>query len=297
MITVTKPVLVLAVLIGATSLAAAQPAPSAPTPSPVPPAPAGPRIKVAIIPGIAVNLDAARVDALSQDLADALTSELEVGGLEVRRSLPADGIPPDCVATPACFNDVAQRVGANQLLFVVMVDTGTGGAIQIDSTWVEPSTGKSASRPAIDITSLTEAKARFISAAPTLLPDAPKRVKPVIGDGGGQKTKMSDEVPRHFTTPAKITTGIAVAGLGVGITFGLLTRSKFNKCDDSPMTCGDDKRDSIRVAGIVADAGYLVAIGGAVATVILFAQSGKESQLVIAPNAEGGGMASWSGRF
>jgi|GEM_PF-1258107 len=294
MITVTKPVLALAVLIGATSLAAAQPAPS-PPPQPTE------RIKVAIIPGIAVNLDAARVDALSQDLADALTSELDVdavGGLEVRRSLPADGIPPDCVATPACFNDVAQRVGANQLLFVVMVDTGSGGAIQIDSTWVQPWTTKSASRPAIDIASLTEAKSRFISAAPSLLPDAPRRTKPVIGGPDtGPKTRMSDEVPRHFTTPAKITAGVAVAGLGVGIAFGLITRSKFNSCESSPVDCDDGKRDSIRVTGIVADAGYLVAIGGAVATVVLFATSGKESQLVIAPITDGGGMASWSGRF
>lgn len=283
-------------MIGATSTVVAQPAPS-----PVPPPSEAQRIKVAIIPGIAVNLDAARVDALSQDLADALASELDVeavGGLEVRRALPADGIPPDCVATPACFNDVAQRVGANQLLFVVMVDTGTGGAIQIDSTWVEPSTGKSASRPAIDIASLTEAKSRFVSAAPSLLPDAPKRAKPVIGvPDTGPKTTMSDAVPRHFTLPAKITAGATVVGLGVGIAFGLVTRSKFNSCEESPQSCDDGKRDSIRVTGIVADAGYLVAIGGAVATAVLFATSGKESQLVIAPNAEGGGAAIWSGRF
>ena len=41
----------------------------------------------------------------SQDLAEALTAELDVdavGGLEVRRQLPADGVPPDCVTTPAC---------------------------------------------------------------------------------------------------------------------------------------------------------------------------------------------------
>ena len=46
----------------------------------------GPR--VAVVPGIAVNLDAAKVDALSQDLAEALTSQFvvdAVGGLEIRR--------------------------------------------------------------------------------------------------------------------------------------------------------------------------------------------------------------------
>ncbi len=292
MIIVNK--LALAVLIGtiaAPSVSFAQePAPSV----------AAQKIKVAIVPGIAVNLDAARVDALSQDLADALASELEVeavGGLEVRRSLPADGIPPDCVATPACFSDVAQRVGANQLLFVVMVDTGSGGAIQIDSTWVEPSSGKSASRPAIDIASLSEAKSRFVSAAPTLLPDAPKRPKPVISENTGPRTQMSDEIPRHFTLGSKITAGVTVAGLGVGVAFGLLTRSRFNSCEDSPQTCDDGRRDSIRITGVVADAGYIVAIGGAVATILLYASSGKESQLVIAPTTDGGGMASWSGRF
>jgi hypothetical protein len=107
---------------------------------------------------------------------------------------------------------------------------------------------------------------------------------------------MSDAVPRHFTLPAKITAGATLVGLGVGITFGLITRSKFNSCEDDTLACDDGKRDSIRLTGIVADAGYLVAIGGAVATAVLFATSGKESQLVIAPTAEGG-MASWSGRF
>src|SRR5689334_15441276 len=96
------------------------------------PAFADERIKVAIIPGVAVNLDPARVDALSQDLANALQTVLDVdavGGLEVRRKLPPDGLPVDCVATPACLADVAKRTGANQLLFVVMVDTGGNGAV------------------------------------------------------------------------------------------------------------------------------------------------------------------------
>src|SRR5262249_42846587 len=84
------------------------------------PAPA----KVAVVPGIAVNLDAARVDAIGQDLADALNAELivqAIGGLAVRRELPAEGVAPDCVTTPSCVADVAKRLGVDQLLFVVMV--------------------------------------------------------------------------------------------------------------------------------------------------------------------------------
>src|SRR5260221_14571144 len=80
---------------------------------------ADPAPRVAVVPGIAVNLDAAKADALSQDLAEALTSQLmvdAVGGLEVRRQLPPDGLPADCVSNAACTADVAKRTGAAQLL-------------------------------------------------------------------------------------------------------------------------------------------------------------------------------------
>src|SRR5205823_10329282 len=133
-------------------------------------------VKVAVVPGIVVNLAPARVDALTQEMAEALNAELEVdalGGIEVRRRLPAAGLPADCVANEACIADVARRLEAQQLLFVVVIDTGTGGAIQIDSTWVDPVAHRSASRPAIDIALIADAKARFSVVAHQLLPDAP----------------------------------------------------------------------------------------------------------------------------
>lgn len=261
--------------------------------------PAAAEPRVAIVPGVAVNLDAARVDALAQELANALEAELEVtaiGGLEVRRRLPADGVPADCVATPACITDVARRLDANQLLFVVMIDTGNTGSVQIDSTWVDPASGQSVSRPAIDLAVLAEAKSRFAAAAPQLLPDAPVRPKPVAGprlDG-----KMSEAVPRHFTRTSYITAGVAVVGLGVGIGFGLRTRSLYEDCDRQGAPCaGTSKEDSIRTSALVADLGYLTAVGGAVATAILYATSGSESRLVVAPNAEGGAGVTYAGRF
>jgi hypothetical protein len=264
------------------------------------PAAATPPIKVAVIPGIAVNLDTARVDALSQDLAEALQSELEVeakGGLEVRRQLPPDGLPADCVATPACTADVAKRTGASQLLFVVMVDSGAGGSIQIDTTWIDPASGRTASRPAIDLTSATEAKAKFASSATSLLPDAPIRQKPTNNGGGvGVNTTMSEGVPRHFTTPAKITAAVAGVGLGAGIAFGLATRSKYNACDADPVGCTSGQKDSIRRTGLAADAGFIVATGAAIATVVLYATSAKEPQLVVAPSSDGATVSA-VGRF
>jgi hypothetical protein len=272
-----------------------------PTPAVAPPvivAQTGGPLRIAVVPGIAVNLDTARVDALSQDLAEALVSQLDVqasGGLEVRRQLPADGVPPDCVTTPACIADVARRTGASQLLFVVMVDSGAGGSIQIDTTWVDPVTNKSASRPAIDLTSTAEAKTKFEGAAHSLLPDAPVRPKPK-GGGGGGVTAMTEGVPRHLTTPAKITAAVGVVGLGAGIAFGISTRTKYDACEKNVFTCSDAKRDSIRNFGILADVGFVVATGAAIATVVLYVTSYEEPRFVVTPTSDGAAVSAF-GRF
>ena len=258
---------------------------------------AGRRIRVAVVPSISVNLDAARVDALSQDLAEALRAELDidtVGGLDVRRLLPAQGLPADCVANQACINDVARRLDAQQLLFVVMIDTGSGGAIQVDSTWVDATTHQSAPRPAIDIAAIASAKQRFIAAAPQLLPEAPVRPKPKQSIG-----RMSTAVPRHFTLASYLTGGATVAGLAVGTFVGLSARSKYQDCESQAKTgvgCTDSRRDSIRRTDLVADAGWVIAVGGAVATAILYATSGTESHLIVEPTPNGVALAA-VGRF
>lgn len=276
--------LALAIVFALTSSAAAEDAP----------------LRVAIVPGIAVNLDTARVDALSQDLAQALQAELVVeaiGGLEVRRLLPAEGLPPDCVMTPACTAEVGKRTNAQQLLFVVMVDTGAGGAIQIDTTWVDVASGTTASRPAIDLTSTTEAKSKFAAAAPDLLPDAAVRTKPTNGPIlVGVQPKMTEGVPRHLTTPAKITAAVGVVGLGAGIALGLSTRSRYNACDDDRDTCTSSDRDAIRLRALGADIGFGVAIAGAIATAVLYATSAEEPRLIVSPTADGATVTA-VGRF
>jgi hypothetical protein len=254
------------------------------------------RLKVAVVPGIAVNLDAARVDALSQDLASALASVLDieaVGGIEVRRKLPEHGLPPDCVANQACIADVAHRLEADQLLFVVMIDTGTGGAIQVDSTWVDPVANKSASRPAVDIAAIAEAKERFADAAQQLLPDAPVRPKQT---GMGRFTAP---VPRHFTLPTFITAGATAVGLGLGIGFGISARGKYKDCEDLAPTgaeCSRSRKDSIRNTALIADIGWVIALGGTVATAVLWATSAEAPHIIVEP-APGGATVSTVGRF
>ena len=151
------------------------------------------------------------------------------------------------------------------------------------------------------MTSASDAKSKFASSATVLLPDAAVRKKPTNGDGGiGVNTKMTDAEPRHLTTPAKITAAVAVVGLGVGIAAGLSTRSRYNKCDDDPASCTSGDKDSIRHMGLLADAGFVVALGCAVTTGVLYATSAKESRLVVAPSpaADGSGATLTAfGRF
>ena len=255
------------------------------------------RLKVAVVPGIAVNLDAARIDTLSQELADALRTELDIeviGGLEVRRKLPVEGLPPDCVATQRCIDDVARRLEAPQLLFVVMVDTGTGGAVQVDTTWVDAPHRRTVSRPAVDVATLASARAQFASAAQQLLPDAPVRPRPEAGLG-----RMSATVPRHLALPSYLTAAASVAGLGLGVSFGIAARGRYRDCDAAAaagMACSQRRRDSIRNTALIADAGYVIAIGGAIATAILYATSGEDSHVIV-ESGPGGVTVSAAGRF
>ena len=259
------------------------------------------RLRVAVVPGIAVNVETVRVDAIAQDLADALAGELEVdalGGLEVRRRLPAEGIPLDCVNTPACVKDVAKRLDATQLLFVVMVNTGANGAIQVDTTWVDEATERHATRRPIDIAVVDQARQKFAASAKLLLPDAPVRKKEEVTRSPAFNGRMSDEIPRHLTKPAMIAAGAAVVGVGIGIGFGVKARSSYNDCETSGL-CSQSTKDGIRTKSLIADVGFGLALAGAITTGILYATSGKESQLVVGPSTAPGGGVSFvaAGRF
>jgi hypothetical protein len=251
------------------------------------------RLKVAVIPGIAINLDTSRVDAISQDLAESLSAELDVeviGGLEVRRQLPPDGLPDECAVEPKCAADAAARLGVQQLLFIVLVNTGAAGSIQMDTTWVAPglgtglSAGQRVTRPAIDFASIESAKERFAASARKLLPDAPVRRKP--STISTPMPRFDEGKPRHFTALSLATAGITVAALGTGIGFGLSTRSRYQDCDKPPY-CTDGEKKSVRARGVIADAGFVVALAGAITTAILYSTSAEVPRMMVAPTDDG----------
>ena len=255
-----------------------------------------------MVPIAAVNLDSSRVDALSADLAEGLSLELEVdaiGGLDVRRNLRPD-LPADCATQPACAAEVAKATGAQQILFVALVDAGGTGSLQVDSTWVEPATGKTANRPSVSLTSTidADAKARFREAAEKFLPDATVRPKPRAGSGLSIDGAFVDGKPRHLTTPAIVTGVGAIVGLGVGIGFGLYARNKYNTCESASAACTSSTKDTIRHTDLVADLGWVAAVGAAIATGVIFATSAESPHVIAAPAETGtGGSVFYVGRF
>src|SRR5262249_48631615 len=204
-----------------------------------------------------------------------------VGGVDVRRKMRAD-LPADCASQPACAQEVARALDVQQVLFVVMVDTGANGAAQVDATWVEAANPKPISRPGVSLTSTidADAKAKFREAAYALLPDAPRRPKPkpqgavtIHGDlVGGQ--------PRHVTIPAMITAGVGVVGVGLVVGFGLEARSKFNPCNDDPNHCDQAMRETIHHWTLATDFSLAIAAGAAIATGILYATSAEAPHVV-----------------
>lgn len=267
--------LVLATLVAATAQAQADSPPSKPP-------------RIAIVSSVAVSLDVALVDALSQDLAEALMVDLEVdaiGGLDVRRKLSPEGIPRDCVANAACVQDVATRLGADQLLFVAMVDIGNTTAIQIDSMWVDPASGQRASRPAIALASIEDAKPRFVANARRLLPDAPARDREPPRLAPQLTGTMSPAVPRHVTTPVVVASAGVLVGLGVGIGFGLTARARFRECTAAP--CTHERARSVKTFSLVADLGHATWVLSAGLATYLYVTSGRESRLVFSPTSDG----------
>lgn len=255
------------------------------------------RLKVAVIPGVAINLDTSRVDAISQDLAEALSTELDVeviGGLEVRRQLPPDGLPDECATTPACAAETAQLLGVQQLLFIVLVNTGAAGSIQMDTTWVDPGAGQRVTRPAIDLATIESAKERFATSAKKLLPDAPLRRKPTVSQP--PSVRFDEGKPRHFTALSLTTAGVTLAALGSGIGFGLSARSRYKECDVYPY-CKDGEKKELRARTVIADVSFVVALAGAITTAVLYSTSSEAPRVMVAPTGEGGAAVTGMMRF
>jgi hypothetical protein len=236
----------------------------------------GPRVGVVI--ELTVDVEPSRADAFGGALADALNRELvvdAVGGADVSRALPAEGLPDECVGNDACVKDVASRIDATELLFLALVQVGSD--VQVDASWVDVATGEVVARPRVTVPADARAVSVFADQAQRYLPDA--KVREHGGDTIIVQPTVKPGTPRTMSTPAWILGGVAVAALGAGVGLGLSTRSAYHACEPAG-TCDDDRLSSIALRAHLADASFAVAAGAAIATVILYLRSGTPDEMV-----------------
>lgn len=248
--------------------------------------------RVGIVLAVQVNLKKSEAQSLSYALGKALQQKLVVevvAGAEAIRRLPAEGVSESCMVDEVCIRDTAQRLQADELLFLAAVRVGN--RIQVDSTWVDPSNGRNASRPKVVMVKLEEAEGRFADAASLILPDAAVRptTQPMADIGGGSGGAfLVRTTPRHMTVPTWIAGGVSVAAGGVWLGFFLATRSEYNELKDQCQPRGDCKtnsdyepiKDSIDKKAITADIFGTVALASLATGAILYWTSGGDIERV-----------------
>lgn len=259
-----------AALIAVTTAAHAQPA-------------AAPR--VAVIVDLTANVSADRAAELGAAMASALERELTIdaiGGTDVLRRLPPEGVPDDCLAVPACLADLGRRLDATELLLLSLIQVGT--TVQVDSTWVHAATGDVRARPRIDVPADARAGEVFAAAAQRLLPDVPHRapatLAPVAPPPGPR---------RHLTTTTWALGGASLAALGGGVGLGLSARATYQRCDRDPDRCDTATRDGLATRALAADVLTAAAVIGGGVTLYLYLRSARSApvQASITPTPAG----------
>lgn len=252
---------------------------------------AAPRIAVVI--ELAVNVDPARADELGAALADALNRELEVdafGGTDVSRTLPEGGLPDECLARAECVNDVASRLDAEQLLFLVLIQVGAD--VQVDASWVDRASGAVSARPRVVLASDARAVSVFADNAKRYLPDAKPRSNTIIVESNGKTVDGG----RRMTTPAWITLGVAGAGAIAGSILAVSARKTYDDCDSKAGGCSDKKLDGLKTRALLADVSFVVAACAAITTAILYLRS--DSTVTLSPAEQGtGAVIGYAGHF
>jgi hypothetical protein len=227
-------------------------------------------VRVGVVVELTVNVSPDRAEALGAALADALHRELEVdaiGGGDVTRRLPENGVPEECIATKGCVADLAGRLDVNELLFLAVVQVGAD--IHIDSSWVNVATGEVLSRPRVELLADARAGEVFSAAATRLLPHARKRPLAAVVMPPGKPTGPD----RHFTAGVWIAGGLGLAAAGGATLFGLQARSKYNECEQ--LECDQAGKDDVGRTALYADIMIGAAIAGTATAVVLYLRSDR----------------------
>lgn len=253
-------------------------------------------LRVGVVVATRVNVTEGEADALGSALGDALRDQLVadvISGAESRRRLPSGGMPEDCVARAACVQDIAERLGADELLFLVVVRIGP--RVQIDPTWVRPRTEQVASRAALVVEDGKQgAPAVFARAARRLFPEAPVRnLNPTVlaePRSGG----------RRITRGVGIAGAVSLAALAGGIGLAVAARSDYDDleadgCDRMACDGVGDRVDSMEDKALAADVLFATSAVAAGVAVILYLGSGSAERAPVSVGADSHGAHVWLG--
>lgn len=271
------------------------------------PAVAEARPVVGIVPHPVVNVEQAERDEIARELGVALSRHYDVS---LAKSAPPPGLPDDCVGQPACVQNVGQKMGADQLLFVVMVRVGS--RLQIDPTWVDVSTGRTDTRDPI----LVEAggsprEAVLRDAAPGLIPRGSAQTvaeatpaKPAVKPSGrpapdtwrdspgrGAGSVPPSEEGREIGAGVWIATGISAVTLVTGLALVMGGRADYNlsleaRCDVNPARCAN-LLSGYNTRSLVSSVLFAVSAAAGATALVLYAGEEDEPSLAVMPAGTG----------
>jgi hypothetical protein len=204
------------------------------------------------------------------------------------------------VARAACVSDLATRLGADELVFLVMVRIGP--RLQIDATWSDPATGNAASRPALILGEEGPGAATVLARAPRqILPHASPRATPAMAPIAG--ATLTREAGRRLTPAVLVTGAIAGVALATGAGLGVSARRDFNAlerdgCEARACPNEDQRIDGMERKALAADLLFATAAAAGVTSVVLYLNSDRAEPPIQVGTTDGrGGYVSFGGRF
>jgi hypothetical protein len=277
--------------------------------------------RVGIVVAATVNTHKGEAERLANALGRALLEQLDidvVAGSEAARRLPPGGVPDTCVVDSDCQLDVARRLGADQLLILAVVRVGA--RVQIDTTWVEVASGRTASRARILVQDRGRpARKVFADAVFELLPDAALRISAprreaatseVAEPAGAPITQTAVTSSRRVTTGVWVAGGLGAAALVVGSVSAISATRRHSELEERGcdlMPCPDADIDAVDTRTRLADAMFGVGLVAGVTAGILYWSSSPSDAAQVARlrprpgldvKATGQGFAiTWGGRF
>ena len=202
------------------------------------PASAANLTRVALVVHPVVNVSEVDSKKVALELAAAMRTRYDadiLAGDGVRTKLPSK-LAEDCVSDPYCVGQVGDRVGADQLLFLVLVRAGD--KIQVDATWAELVSGRTMPRDAFEIGDDSAQRAAIVAEmAPLMLPRGTVPLRGAAGAVTAQPDGQIDVRPEHrlpevpgsspwgtvdspalgLETAAWASAGVSAVALGVGV--------------------------------------------------------------------------------